>query len=184
MVCFSRLRTFGLLIWDGYLGWNCWVNTLLPLGLYSYLIYTLSRTPSVFLLLSLIAMQLLHLPVKSHFTLISNSYPHPQSIHTCSIILLILIWPTVTLIFRPSLFGYASRVVGTTGGYGWDLHTWIWTLLATWFWDWAVERRIMSTSCSSVVSSFWFFFHNSFLANMTTNVNTHHSRCARAKALV
>jgi hypothetical protein len=72
--------------------------------------------------------------------------------------------PFVTLIFRLLLFGYATKLEDTTGGWEWHLYAWvncaaicaIVGTLAVWLWSWAVARGIMRMTCSSVVGA-WYF---------------------------
>ena len=144
------------------------------------LIFTLSRLrlfSIIPLVLSLItARRLLHLPRQIHtasstLTLVTHILILNPFILALSptILLLMLIssLPFVTLIFRLLLYGYGTKLEGTTGGWEWHLYAWVnWAIvgtLAVWLWSWAVARGIMRTTCSSVVGAWYFAEYVPFL---------------------
>ena len=155
------------------------MSFILSFRLYPSLICTLPRLrlfSIIPLVLSLItARRLLHLPRQIHTAsstltlvthiLIINPFLLALS-PTVLLLMLISSLPFVTLIFRLLLFGYATRLKGTTGGLEWHLHAWAnWAIvgtLAIWLWSWAVARGIMRTTCSSVVGAWYFAEYVSF----------------------
>ena len=129
-------------------------------------------------MLSLItARRLLHLPRQIHTAsstltlvthiLILNPFILALS-PTVLLLMLISSLPFVTLIFRLLLWGYATKLEGTTGGLEWHLYAWAnWAIvgtLAIWLWSWAVARGIMRTTCSSVVGAWYFAEYALFLS--------------------
>jgi Plasma-membrane choline transporter len=128
--------------------------------------------------LSLItARRLLHLPRQIHtasstLTLVTHILILNPFILALSpaVLLLMLIssLPFVTLIFRLLLYGYATKLGGTTEGLEWHLHAWAnWAIvgtLAIWLWSWAVARGIMRTTCSSVIGAWYFAEYVLFLS--------------------
>ena len=160
-VCFCRL-VFGCM-WDGDWepSWNNWVSILLPF----WLIYTLSSQRLFFLLeLSLVtARRLIHHlhhlhTTSSTLTLVTRililSPFIPALSPTCNVDFNLLF---VMLIFR--LLSLAMR-----RDFKLEDHLRLWMAfprpcvgtLVFWFWSCAVARGIMSTTCSSVVGT-WYF---------------------------